>query len=173
MERCILDERDALTALLSACALCDRALPEREAHPEIFHGLKALFQSMDQEIWAAAYVMWEVALLRELGFALDLSKCAGGGDPETLAFISPKTGRAVSMKEGAPYKEKLLHLPEFLKPGAKDMQKIGTREDVYTGLKMTGYFLENWVFAQHSKGIPPSRLRLEALFANKEGNIST
>lgn len=145
-----------LAALQSACALCDVALPEREGHAGLFHGLIALLDNLDQEIWAAAYVVWEIAFLRELGFSLDFSKCAGGGETQRLAYISPKTGRAVSYEAGEPYKDKLLELPSFLKPNGGPVDD----EDIVLGLKMTGYFLEHWAFTHHTKGVPEARLRL-------------
>lgn len=141
-----------LGALQSACALMDAALPEREPHAGLYHGLAALFDMLDGEIWGAAYVMWEIAFLKELGFSLDLSCCAGGGEG-ALAYVSPKTGRAVSKAAGAPYKGKLLDLPGFLiGDGAPD------EVSVYDGLKMTGHFLEHWVFNHHTKGVPDARL---------------
>lgn len=144
-----------LAALQSACALCDAALPEREGHAGLFHGLLALFDMLDHEVWAAAYVMWEIAFLRELGFSLDLAKCAGGGNSDDLAYVSPKTGRAVSRIAGEPYKEKLLHLPAFLAPQGGDTEA----EDVLKGLELTGYFLEHWAFTHHTRGVPEERLR--------------
>lgn len=105
-----------LDALSAACALCDAALPEREGPPGLFHGLTALFEALESEYWGAVYVMWEIALLRELGSALVLDRCAAGGDPATLAYVSPKTGRAVSEAAGVIYKDRLLALPAFLKP---------------------------------------------------------
>lgn len=105
-----------LAALQAACALCDAALPEREGHPGLFHGLLALTDALETEVWGPAYVMWEIALLRELGFSLDLSKCAAGGDARSLMYVSPKTGRAVSEEAGRIYKERLLVLPRFLRP---------------------------------------------------------
>ncbi|MCB1651446.1 MAG: DNA repair protein RecO, partial [Alphaproteobacteria bacterium] len=62
-----------LSALQSACALCDQALPEHESHPGLFYGLEALLQTLESEVWGAAYIMWEIALLKELGFSLDLT----------------------------------------------------------------------------------------------------
>jgi len=155
-----------LGALLSACALCDAALPEREGHPGLFHGLLALFEALDGPVWSAAYIYWELALLRELGFGIDLSRCAGGGPADDLAYVSPKSGCAVGAAAGAPYADKLLPLPSFLSPqggGADDPAEI------FKGLTMTGYFLENWVFAQHSKGVPEERLRFGQRFAKYEG----
>lgn len=146
-----------LAALQSACALCDEALPEREGHAGLYYGLIALFDALDLEIWPAAYVMWEIAFLKELGFSLDLKTCAGGGDNERLAYVSPKTGRAVSLEAGEPYKDKLLPLPEFLKPnGSEPDDEI---KDILLGLDITGYFLEHWAFTHHTKGVPEARLR--------------
>jgi DNA repair protein RecO (recombination protein O) len=141
-----------LSALLSACALCDAALPEREGHPALFHGLQGLLDSMEGEYWAAVYVMWEIALLSELGFTLDLTRCVAGGDPLTLEWVSPKSGGAVSREKGAAYADKLLPLPEFLKP----IRGGGDREDIAKGLALTGYFLEHWVFVHH-KSMPEER----------------
>ena len=155
-----MQDRLKLAALQSACALCDAALPEREGHPGLFHGLQALFEALQSEVWAQAYVMWEIAFLRELGFSLDLAKCAGGGDNHALAYVSPKTGRAVSLEAGAPYKEKLLILPAFL-----GGQHTAAEDDVLTGLKLTAYFLEHWAFTHHTKGIPDARLLFQERFA--------
>jgi len=159
----LLDDPLKLAALLSACALCDSALPEREGHPGLYHGFKTLMEMMDhEEVWAAAYIFWELAFLKELGFGLDLTRCAGGGDAGTLAFVSPKSGRAVSYKVAEPYKDKLLELPAFLKPNGGPADG----EEILKALKMTGHFLEHWAFAQHSKGVPEPRLRFEARYAN-------
>ncbi|MEZ5813710.1 MAG: DNA repair protein RecO [Alphaproteobacteria bacterium] len=150
-----------LAALQSACALCDAALPERESHPGLFHGLEALFGALDSDVWGAAYVMWEIALLKELGFSLDLTRCASGNGDEDLRYVSPKTGRAVSRAAGAPYKGKLLPLPGFLTRGGGMVEE----GDVLDGLAMTGYFLEHWVFTHHSKGVPDARLIFAQRFA--------
>lgn len=170
-----------LGALQSACALCDAALPEGEGHPGLFHGLRALLAALAGPVWAQTYVMWEIALLKELGFALDLKQCAGGGRRDDLAYVSPKTGRAVSAEKGQAYQDRLLVLPQFLrlkpspliplppfKPGAssegrgKDAEYQGEGDDVLSGLKLTGYFLEHWAFAHHTRGLPEARLRLMA-----------
>ncbi len=150
-----------LAALQSACSLCDQALPEKEGHAGVYNGLLVLLDILESDIWAAGYVMWEIALLKELGFSLDLSQCAGGGDKNTLAYVSPKTGRAVSYMAGEPYKDKLLPLPGFLKPngGPDDAQ------DIITGLQMTRFFFEHWVFTHHSRGLPEGKIRLDLRFA--------
>lgn len=166
----IMDDPLKLAALLSACALCEASLPEREQHEGLFHGMQALIDTLQSDVWGYAYIMWEIAFLKELGFGLNLTRCVANGDPRTLHYVSPKSGCAVSLKEGYPYRDKLLPLPDFLKPepmGAK------AEEDVVKGLKMTGYFLEHWVFAHHTQGIPDARLRFASLFATKYPVITT
>ncbi len=145
-----------LAGLSSACAITEGALAEREPHRPVFDGLLALFRSLRQEGWPSAYVKWELGLLGEAGFALDLSACASTGQNDQLAYVSPKTGRAVSLAAAEPYKKKLLALPEFLlRPGA-----TGTPEEVVEGLKLTGYFLEKNVFGHAKTGLPAARDRL-------------
>ena len=158
----LMDDHLKLSALMSACALCDASLPERENHPAIFYGMNALLETLQSDVWGAVYVLWEIAFLKELGFGMDFGRCGAGGDPATLTYISPKSGCAVSMAAGEPYKDKLLVLPEFLKPGGI---RDGAAPEVLKGLKMTGHFLQNWVFAHHTKGVPSPRLRFESLFA--------
>lgn len=160
----ILQSSMKLAALLSACSLCDAALPEREGHAGLYHGLIALMTAMESDHWEAAYVMWEIQLLRELGFRLDLKRCAGGGDADTLKYVSPKSGRAVSAAQGEIYKEKLLALPNFLRPEAMQEGDVGRGGDILTGLKMTGYFLEHWAFTHHTNGVPEPRILLEDKF---------
>ncbi|MCB9991306.1 MAG: DNA repair protein RecO [Rhodospirillales bacterium] len=152
-----------LGALLSACSLCDAALPEREGHEGLFYGLLALMEALDSDIWGAAYVMWEIALLKELGFGLNLTRCAGGGDADGLAYVSPKSGHAVSLEAGEPYKDKLLPLPAFLMPARGE----ATGGEVLKGLEMTGHFLEHWVFTHHSKGVPEQRIRFQERFSKR------
>ena len=157
----IMQDSLKLAALLSACSLCDAGLPEREGHAGLYHGMLALMEALEGEHWGAAYVMWEISLLRELGFHLELNKCAGGGDLETLCYVSPKSGRAVSKAQAAPYKEKLLELPHFLRPQAMRDGEAGSPEDILTGLTMTSYFLEHWAFVHHTKGMPETRVMFE------------
>jgi DNA repair protein RecO (recombination protein O) len=150
--------RDALrlSALSSACALAEGALAERETHRSIFDGLLALLYSIEQEDWPSAYVKWELGLLGEIGFGLDLTACVKTGKNTQLAYVSPKSGCAVSLDAGEPYKNKLLNLPQFLlQPG-----EGGTASEVNEGLKLTGYFLDKNVFNHTNKGLPASRVRL-------------
>ena len=162
----VLDDPLKLAALLSACSLCDAALPEREGHAGLYHGFLAFLEAINTEHWDAVYIMWEISLLKELGFPLTLNECAGGGDPQTLCYVSPKTGRTVSKAQGEIYKEKLLVLPNFLRPSDARDGEVGDKEDIYLGLKMTSYFLENWAFIHHAKGMPEARQRLTERYAS-------
>ena len=152
----LLDEPERLAGLSSACALMETALPEREPHEDIYEDFLTLLAGLEGEGWAAAYVQWEISLLADLGFGLDLSQCAASGVTQGLAFVSPKTGRAVCAEAGKPYRDKLLTLPEFLThpdsgpPSFRDMEQ---------GLALTGFFLRRHVFAPHHRDEPPARIR--------------
>lgn len=152
-----LDDPVRLSALSSACIIADQTLPEREPSDAIFRGLEHLFAAMDGAGWAAAYVEWELTLLGELGFGLDLSACAATGQNDALAYVSPRSGRAVSISAGEPYREKLLKLPGFL-------IGQGTAEpaDITAGLTLTGFFLDRHLFAPHRRRLPDPRERLVA-----------
>ena len=159
----LLDDRLRLAGLSAACALTEAALPEREPHGVLFEMFAALLAALDREDWPVLYVRWELDLLRELGFGLDLSSCAATGRNDQLAYVSPKSGRAVSLAAGEPYRHALLTLPAFLLngEGAKSAGKGGeTATGVSDGLTLTGYFLEHYVFAPNNRGLPAARQRL-------------
>lgn len=192
----ILDDSLRLMALSAACAMAEVTLADREPHPTLFQGLTALLSSLasrpetangaepgngdgrgDDGLaapWSARYARWELMLLSELGFGLDLASCAVTGASDDLVFVSPRSGRAVSSEVGAPYKERLLPLPAFLIPtvktGAETADDVATptRDDINNGLSLTGYFLERNVFAANDRAMPAARTRLvEALRADK------
>ena len=151
----VLSDPGRLSAMLSACALVDLCLPEREPHPDIFATLRALLLALPDAAWAAEYVAWELSLLAELGFGLDLSMCAASGATTDLIYVSPKSGRAVSAAAGENYKDKLLPLPQFL----VGMEVVEPR-DIADGLRLTGYFLDRHVLAPHAKLLPDARARI-------------
>jgi len=152
-----------LAGLTSACAVTEGTLAEREPHLPVFDGLLALIGSLPEDDWPSAYVKWELGLLGEIGFALDLSECAATGQNDQLAYVSPKSGRAVSLAAGEPYKAKLLKLPGFLlRPGA-----TGTKTEVTDGLALTGYFLKRDVFGHTKTGLPAARNRLTGRLREK------
>lgn len=153
----LLDDRDRLAGLAAACAIADSALPDRVPFPRIYASLGTLIMRLlAQEPWTGAYVAWEVKLLAELGFGLDLSRCAATGIKDQLAYVSPRSGRAVSLLAGEPYRERLLRLPRFLiTPTAP-----ATAGDVFDGLTLTGYFLARHVYGPYERPLPPARFRL-------------
>ena len=163
----MLDSRDALTGLNAFTAVASAALPEREAHASVFEAAGVLLDAMvenDFVHWGALYVRWEAGLLDELGFGLDLSRCAATGASEDLVYVSPRSGRAVSSGAGAAYRERLFALPAFL---------LGTQgaptaaADVLAGLRLTGHFLEARVLHPHDRTMPPARARLDELVARE------
>jgi DNA repair protein RecO (recombination protein O) len=150
------DRPGPLGAMTAATALVEAALPERAPHPELYHLLNDLLDALDRPGWAEAYIRWELRLLSDLGFGLDLGTCAATGSNDGLAYVSPKSGRAVSLSAGEPWRDKLLTLPRFLSPegGKADIEQLNA------GLKLTGWFLQRHVFAHLDAHTPDARERL-------------
>ena len=132
-----LDDWGRLSCLRSICELLNKTLPERQIHTKLYTIVFNLINNLNNELYVKDYVIFELNLLAELGFGLDLSECAGGGDKNNLAYISPKTGRAVSFEKGFPYRDKLLTLPKFLWQDA-----LANENDLKNALKLTGYILQ-------------------------------
>jgi DNA repair protein RecO (recombination protein O) len=153
----LFDDGIALAGLAAAAAVAAGALPEREPHPGAYLAFEALTHALiHPDIWPAVFVRFEAGLLQDLGFGLDLSKCAATGATDDLVYVSPRTGRAVSRAAGEPYKDRMLTLPPFLL-GAQ----AGLREgDVKAGLDLTGHFLEAFIFGPLNRPLPPARLWL-------------
>ncbi len=153
----VLDDAAALAALASIAALA-RLLPERDPHPNLFElTLFVLGYLEDREVWPALLVRWELALLEELGFGLDLTSCAASGATTELTYVSPKSGRAVSTAAGEPYKERLLALPHFLLGRAPEGVSAA---DVAAGLALTEHFLLARVLRPRDLAMPDARNRL-------------
>ncbi|MBT7760290.1 MAG: DNA repair protein RecO, partial [Rhodospirillaceae bacterium] len=154
----LLSDGDRLAGLTAAAAVTEAALPEREPHISIHDAFASLLDALaNSPAWGAVYVRFELGLLAELGFGLDLSQCAATGRTDDLAYVSPRTARAVSREAAGPYKERLLPLPAFLLPDGPEELAPG---DVLDGLKLTGHFLETAVFAPHNRPLPGPRERL-------------
>lgn len=167
-----LEDADRLACLASACAVAEQALPERHPYPPLFDGFLALLDALARPggHWAAVYVRWELGLLEQLGFGLDLSACAVTGHNDGLAWVSPRTGRAVSASAGEPWRDRLLPLPAFLVGGGD-----GGPGEVADGLRLAGYFLARHLFAHAASGPPPARERFVARMARvatRSGGIS-
>ena len=153
----LFDDALALAGLSAAAAVAAGALPEREPHPGAYLAFEALVAAFaHDDVWPAVFVRFEAGLLEELGFGLDLSRCAATGVTDDLVYVSPKTGRAVSRAAGEPYAARMLTLPPFLL-GAQ----AGLREgDVGSGFDLTGHFLEQFVFGPLNRPLPPARIWL-------------
>ncbi|AUH32757.1 DNA repair protein RecO [Paracoccus tegillarcae] len=147
----------ALAGLNAVCALLAYALPERDPHPRLAVSTEALLDRMDTETgWAEDYLRWEMQLLDEMGFGLDLSDCAVTGAHEGLAYVSPRTGRAVSRAGAGQWADRLLPLPALL-GGAGDNRGDGIAE----GLAITGHFLDTRLAQELvGKPLPAARARL-------------
>ena len=144
----VMDDRAALAGLNAVCGLLKFALPEREAHPRLYHATQKLLDMLGQETdWAPAYLAWELLLLEDLGYGLDLGRCAVTGLTEGLDYVSPKTGRAVSAAGAGEWADQLLAYPD---PG-----------DLQAALHTTGFFLEHWLArALGDRPLPEARARL-------------
>ena len=166
----VMDDRLALAMLSSACAVAEGALPEREAHPRVFDGLVGLIPRLPQaEAMLPDLIRWETLLLAELGYGLDLEVCAVTGETAGLAWVSPRSGRAVTEAAADAWKHRLLKLPGFLVGG-----NSAGPEDWRDGLKLTGHFLERDAFGHHHRPLPQARRMLydqiEALAATPPGD---
>lgn len=150
-----MDDPLRLALLTTACAVATGALPEREPHPRAFAGLMQLIAVLAGPDAPSALVRWEIALLAELGYGLDLSGCAVTGRTENLAFVSPKTGRAISDEAAGDWKPRLLRLPAFLLGEAP-----AGPADWRDGLRLTGHFLARDAFGHQHRPLPAARLLL-------------
>jgi len=161
------DRPGPLAALTSVTALVEAALPERAPHPELYRAVARLVEALGRPDWAESYVRWELFLLADLGFGLDLSSCAATGANDGLAWVSPKSGRAVSLSAGEPWRDRLLPLPRFLAPqgGTADARQV------VDGLRLAGWFLERHVFEPHGRHTPNARERLVAHLGRVDGAL--
>jgi DNA repair protein RecO (recombination protein O) len=132
-----------------------RLLPERDPHPRLYTALAVMLDCFERpELGAELMARFELMLLDELGVGLDLDACAATGSREDLAYVSPKSGRAVSRAAGLPYAERLLELPGFLigRPGP-----AGCRPPLEQAFRLTGYFLDRHVYEPRGQSAPDSR----------------
>lgn len=150
----VLSDRLALAGQNSVCALLGFALAEREPHPMLYSLTDPLFDAMAEAAkgWTQRYMQWELMLLEEMGYGLDLRSCAVTGARDDLAFVSPKTGHAVSRKGAGDWADRLLPLPE----GMQGQGGASTTE-VVQGLRITGHFLAK--AAMETRALPSARQR--------------
>lgn len=162
-----------LAALGSLCtSLC--LLAERDPHQGLYNGAKVLLSHLtERDIWPGLMVRFELEILSELGFRLDLSECAASGVREDLIYVSPKSGRAVSRESGEPYKEKLLDLPGFL---CGDMSREVDHRELLNGFALSGYFFEKHLYEkqnmQGQSAIQNSRSSSGSHAANQSSALS-
>ena len=163
-----------MAILASACAVGAGALWERAPHPRTYDGLVDLLARLTKGgAGVPALIRWEMTLLGELGYGLDLSRCAVSGQTDELTFVSPRSGCAVSAAVAAPWRDKLLRLPPFLIETDEDSNSTVT--DWVDGLKLSGHFLQRDVFGQRHQPIPAARHRLADMVTRLEdspGNMS-
>lgn len=156
-----------LYGLQSACDLCAACMQHHDAHPVLFESFKALIFAINSGKWLLHYVFFELELLQEIGFGLDLYSCAVSGCTTDLAYISPRTGRAVSQQAGEEYHDKLFKMPScFMNYISYSMLSDVSANvdessidytDILSGLEITRYFLQKHAVLS----IPQSRISLE------------
>jgi DNA repair protein RecO (recombination protein O) len=155
----LLSEPLAAAAIEWATVLTATALPEGQPYPRLYQTLEALLDAIEAAPsasgWGAALVRYELLLLAELGFGLDLDRCAVTGGNDRLVAVSPRSGRAVSAAEAEPYAGKLLPLPPFVRDGGQ-----GTWTEIDQGLALTGHFLLRDLITERSRGVAEARARL-------------
>jgi DNA repair protein RecO (recombination protein O) len=138
-----------------------RLLPERDPHETVFDTLDAMLDHFDDPALAAALVVrYELQLLTELGFGLDLQTCAATGTTSDLAYVSPKSGRAVSREGGEAWRDKLLRLPDFL--ATAELETRPSADALVDGFALTGFFLARYVLEPRGLGLPDARSHLVA-----------
>jgi len=159
----LMADRLALAGLNAICAMLHAALPERESHPTLYRHSIALLNALQSAGWPPDYLRWELALLEELGFALDLTRCAITGSREDLAYVSPKTGRAVNRDAAGDWAARLLPLPPVLLG-----QGPASRIEIAQGLAITGHFLTRSLEPTlNGRPLPEARHRLLDLLARE------
>ncbi|MEA2933548.1 MAG: repair protein RecO [Variibacter sp.] len=154
----LLDTPHAMFGLNHLCEVV-RLLPERDPHPAVHDGLNAVLERLaDPGIAAASVARFELQMLTELGFGLELNACAATGGRDDLAYVSPKSGRAVSRVAGAPWQERLFRLPAFLADDAVEM----SAQDFVDAFAMTGFFLARHVLEPRGQMLSDARSHFAA-----------
>jgi DNA repair protein RecO (recombination protein O) len=155
----LLSEPLPAAAIDWATALTATALPEAQPYPRLHLALEGLLDAIEAAPaasgWGSALVRYELLMLAELGFGLDLDRCAVSGDDEDLIAVSPRSGRAVSAAEAEPYLGRLLPLPRFVREGGQ-----AGWGDILDGLALTGHFLMRDVLTDRAAPVAEARLRL-------------
>lgn len=158
----VMNDVARLAGLTAATSITASCVPERQSCPALYQALEALLDIIcmaeaNKVTWGTALARYELGLLEELGFGLDLSHCAATGETGDLVYVSPKSGRAVSRSAGEPYRDRLLILPQFLRGGDGEAT---TEDDIIQALNLTGRFLTAHVLDPRNEAMPEARRRL-------------
>jgi DNA repair protein RecO (recombination protein O) len=149
----------ALYALTHLAGLA-RLLPERDPHESVFEALEEILDGLTHPaLTAARVVKFELEMLAELGFGLDLASCAATGTLKDLVYVSPKSGRAVSRAAGEPWHDRLLPIPAFL---SEEQTRLPSETELSQGFALTGYFLERRVVEPRGQALPDARAHFVA-----------
>ena len=149
------DNQNKLNALLAVCSIIDLSLPKNNPQINIYKKTINLIENLLSKDWAVKYIFWELFLLSELGYGLDLEKCVVSGKKENLIYVSPKSGKAVSKKEGEKYKNKLLNLPKFL----IDKNVKPSNDSLKQAITLTGFFIDKFL-KKNNKKLPFYRKKI-------------
>ncbi len=157
----LFDRPLSLAACSSIVSLLEKTLPEKEIHTPLYDATEILLGVLDEDIdlWGPLLVKWELGLLSEMGYGLDLSECAATGAKDNLVYVSPKSGRAVSGDAGAAYHNRLLTLPNFISAKKAGEDEINLME-VEQGLRLSGYFIKKNLIPHYGGESLPARERL-------------
>ena len=141
------DDQNRLNTLLTVCSIIDLSLPRNNPYVVIYNKTVDLIENLLSDEWAIKYIFWELFLLSELGYGLDLEKCVVSGKKKNLIYISPKSGKAVSEEEGKKYKDKLFKLPKFL-----IKRNVKPNEDsLKQALLLSGFFIDKFLRKNNKK----------------------
>ena len=158
----VLQFKDKLSAISSICSLISLTMAERQPNPIIYFSSKKLIEivASKREDWIREYVFWEMQLLSEIGYGLDLERCAVTSKSSDLAYVSPSSGRAVTNEGAGDFRNKLLPLPKFM----TDFKANYDNDDIYNALNLTEFFFKKRFFLPNNLNFPQSRNRLKELF---------
>ena len=158
----VLQFKDKLSAISSICSLISLTMAERQPNPIIYFSSKELIEivASKREDWIKEYVFWEMQLLSEIGYGLDLERCAVTSKSSDLVYVSPSSGRAVTNEGAGDFRNKLLPLPKFM----TDFKANYDNDDIYNALNLTEFFFKKRFFLPNNLNFPQSRNRLKELF---------